>query len=1302
MKNTNNRTQIKKSLVQPISKSSIAIAVSTALWTSTTVAATTSSLNDSSVNSDGGATITGVGDGSTTANVTATTQNTIIDWQSLGLADDETINFNGTTESVFLNRVTGNDASLLDGSVNTSNVETLIFVNPNGVTVGSNFNNTGALNSNLMISTKDVSSLAGYDQDSVDFGLTLTDSGNDADITINSIRATVNDDKMLNIVSENDVVISNSGTGTDTLGANYLTITADGDVDGSAGAIAADGEISISAGGNVDIESVKAGVIYIDATGTVSVDQSAGTLEIGQVEGSSIDLTSVQSLSGGAVVINNPITATTGSQTGQNTDFSDDAHLITDGTITISASDSASNNLEIGTNGNAIEINSSDGTLTTSGNNVGNLYFTLDGDLNVGDVTSSGDIQISEASGSTSSLTQTGTLTLNKSAGQEITLDFAGVDVDDLDPTVSNAADLTIKSNDLTIADTIDVSGQTLTLTTTGAITGEGTSASDFTADTLVITGTTNSGTFDTEVDNLNMTQAGSLTISNDGDLVLGVASVNGSTSITTKNAGDDITLGNAVTIADSASLSLATNDTTGVVTVNGVVSGASGTLDITSDNVDLNAAITAGSVNLDTVTDNAAIDLGTAVGTLNLDASSVTNLTAGTAAQTVTIGDSSNTGAVTINSTISNTNVDLVINSGNLTIGSAVTANSIDTDTVGTADVNAAVVTTDNLDIDATGNFAVSATGSITSSAGDIIVNSDGTITTDGALNAANDLTLTADGAVDTNQTLTAGNDTSISTTTGTVTIDAAATSTGDVTISTSDSSVTTTAKVSGADLTVTSSTGATLITAVDSAAINAGSGDISVTEDDALALNNIVTTSANSTAVTITSTAGGITSNDSTSIQASSGEIALNAAADIDVNTSGAATFNSLSDGVDITIDANTNAVTFTDAVGGGDDVLTVDGLDVQNATDLNTGADAITVTSGDLTLSASGTLTVAGALTATDHVTLQGNSVSLAAVTSDSDADAAGDILIEAGAGGLALNANVTSNNNDMDVRGLADSNTIGLGNGVGDVSISQGELDLLQAGTGVITFGRSTGGAVDIDGADLTTTTTHAGVDILSAGAVSIDNALNVADDLDIESASVSNSGSAVITAVDLDVTTTGNADLSGNNVLSGTITSDVSGNLTLTNTTNTTLGTTSAANLTLSSNGSVTDAGVISVTGTTDIDSSTANGNVDLNNNTHNLATLVVDAGTGTLDVAETDALTLQVDNAGAVTLDSVGDLTLNAGTMTGLTVTAANSVTDAGALTVSGTTDIDTSAANGNIDLNNSTHSLATLVVDAG
>ncbi|EWH08058.1 hypothetical protein DS2_19301, partial [Catenovulum agarivorans DS-2] len=139
-----------------------------------------------------------------------------------------------------------------------------------------------------------------------------------------------------------------------------------------------------------------------------------------------------------------------------------------------------------------------------------------------------------------------------------------------------------------------------------------------------------------------------------------------------------------------------------------------------------------------------------------------------------------------------------------------------------------------------------------------------------------------------------------------------------------------------------------------------------------------------------------------------------------------------------------------------------------------------------------------------------------------------------------------------------------------------------------------------------------------------------------------------------------------------------------------------------ANLTVTEADSITDAGVLSITSTADIDTSLANGNIDLNNNTHSIGSLIVDAGTGNVDIDETDALTLQVDNAGDVTVDSVGALTLNAGSMSNLTVTEAASIVDTGALTVTGTTDLDTSLAGGDIDLDTATHSLATLTVNAG
>ncbi|WP_016954558.1 beta strand repeat-containing protein, partial [Catenovulum agarivorans] len=145
-----------------------------------------------------------------------------------------------------------------------------------------------------------------------------------------------------------------------------------------------------------------------------------------------------------------------------------------------------------------------------------------------------------------------------------------------------------------------------------------------------------------------------------------------------------------------------------------------------------------------------------------------------------------------------------------------------------------------------------------------------------------------------------------------------------------------------------------------------------------------------------------------------------------------------------------------------------------------------------------------------------------------------------------------------------------------------------------------------------------------------------------------------------------------------------------------------LGNITASALTVTAGGAVSDSGTLTVSGTTDIDTSAGNADITLNTNTHSLATLIVDAGTGAVDVDETDALTLQVDGAGDVTVDSVGALTLNAGSMSNLTVTAASSITDAGALAVSGTTDLDTSTANGAIVLDTFTHNLNTFTADAG
>ena len=64
----------------------------------------------------------------------------IINWSALGIQSGETLQFNSTQPAIFLNKVTGNDASLLNGQIVTNQAgSSLIFINPNGIEVGSQF-----------------------------------------------------------------------------------------------------------------------------------------------------------------------------------------------------------------------------------------------------------------------------------------------------------------------------------------------------------------------------------------------------------------------------------------------------------------------------------------------------------------------------------------------------------------------------------------------------------------------------------------------------------------------------------------------------------------------------------------------------------------------------------------------------------------------------------------------------------------------------------------------------------------------------------------------------------------------------------------------------------------------------------------------------------------------------------------------------------------------------------------------------------------------------------------------------------
>ncbi|MCS5558923.1 MAG: filamentous hemagglutinin N-terminal domain-containing protein, partial [Oceanospirillaceae bacterium] len=77
----------------------------------------------------------------------------ILKWENLGVANDQTLTFSGShaSASVILNKVTGSTATSFLGSVTASDNVDLIFVNDNGITIGTGASFGGV--TDLLLST---------------------------------------------------------------------------------------------------------------------------------------------------------------------------------------------------------------------------------------------------------------------------------------------------------------------------------------------------------------------------------------------------------------------------------------------------------------------------------------------------------------------------------------------------------------------------------------------------------------------------------------------------------------------------------------------------------------------------------------------------------------------------------------------------------------------------------------------------------------------------------------------------------------------------------------------------------------------------------------------------------------------------------------------------------------------------------------------------------------------------------------------------------------------------------------------
>ena len=94
--------------------------------------------------------------GGDTTSINQTTQKASINWQTFSIAKNETVTFNQpNTSSITLNRVIGNESSIIDGALNATGK--IFLLNSNGIlfTKGSSVNTSGLIASTLNLSDED-------------------------------------------------------------------------------------------------------------------------------------------------------------------------------------------------------------------------------------------------------------------------------------------------------------------------------------------------------------------------------------------------------------------------------------------------------------------------------------------------------------------------------------------------------------------------------------------------------------------------------------------------------------------------------------------------------------------------------------------------------------------------------------------------------------------------------------------------------------------------------------------------------------------------------------------------------------------------------------------------------------------------------------------------------------------------------------------------------------------------------------------------------------------------------------------
>lgn len=960
------------------------------------------------------------------------------------------------------------------------------------------------------------------------------------------------------------------------------------------------------------------------------------------------------------------------------------------------SSEQISLNMQQGS-GNSVTFRVTDGTISFSNTlssistQGGDIIFDASGDLSLGSLTSNGgDISLA---GSDLTLLNTATI-LNAGAGNiSIAIPSgtgfaAGAIIGEIgvgdSATCSGTCDMLIDSTELG-----QMRGNKLIL---GSTTVKAIYVNGITQDTTTFTGgveleATNilfdsSSKFST----LSAKAVNGMTVNANVQTTVGALTLDGDSNqmAETDSPNDSMTIASGVTLTSASDISLSA--TTGGIS-------AAGALTLTApSSITLTGNLTAvGAVDL---TANSGITLNNNISTsssLNTDANSSTlSLASGvvlssTGALALAAGNASSLGDLTLTSTGSTININSALTS---TGAVAMTANS------GLFLNNSTLTGAGNIDLQGNSSGISLASGmGITSSAGNITLGaSGGSITANGALTLSSNGSITVSDALTSAGAATLNANSGITlansfTANGTVALDADLDNngSGDFTISSGTLSTTNNAlTVTANDLVLTgildSGTGSTTISVSDGDSLSVGLTGTGMSIDDATELGNIKGTGD------INLLNGNIVVASGTTLSSSTGKLTLGQSGGT-ITGQGALT---LTGATGLVINSNTvsatGSLTLNTTTGG----ISTPGAITLNATDGVTISDTFT-SAGATTIDADTDDTGTGTFTISSALSTGNNSLSITAVD-------------------LALNNTLSSGTAGTTILASQSGTTIGLGT-TGSMSLSDTELGNITASS--LTIGDGTNGNITVDGVT-SASSDQFGTLTLNATASASSVTFGTTDSF-FQGLAV-NAGDGITLSSNL--TTNGTTTFNSDSNSAGTGSFTINSLKTLNTTDN-------ALTITSKSMSLNTDGAINSGTAETTLKVSQSGDTIGLGGgagtfslSSNDLAQVTAsgltigsaDNGTITVDgVTSISTLLTLIANSGASAVNfssnasSFNNLTLDAGTggvsfgsdlsAADLSVTSGGTITDTGALTITGTSSFTTDVANQAITLDNTSNS---------